>query len=634
MVERRRIGSSNPAQPRQFAYKAKPGQQAVNSLKPLKLKLCGEHPFHLDELLVFTDDYDVTVLFLVVGDNLREIADLQLLVELLHDDGTQPVEQLTGVETEFTVAADLGADLIEMVEDNAHLRVIAARLGPVGGSTHYRVPCIIVCVTHKFVAGAFLWSAKVSMNKSMSEAASLFAQGLALHQAGRLADAEEIYREILSTQPDHFDSLHLLGVIFFQSGNHEAAVQQIAAALKKNPDNVFALCNRGIALRKLKRFEEALASLDRAVTLRPDFADALVTRGNVLRDFNRLEEALASYDRAIALRSDKTVALSNRGFILYELKRFDEALASLDRAVTLRPDFAEALVTRGIVLRDFNRREEALASFDRAIALRSDKTVALSNRGFILYELKRFDEALVSYDHALALRPDNVETHLNRAYCLLLIGDFDRGWKEFEWRWKSETGIRHQRNFARPLWLGSDEIAGKTILIHAEEGLGDAIQFCRYVPLFVERGGRVIVQVQAALLELMTTLAGAAQIVARGDPLPDYDLHCPVHSLPLAFGTRLGTIPYLRAPSHAVARWNARLPKGRPRIGLAWSGSPTNWNDRNRPMRLSSLLPLLSFDATFVSLQNVVRREDEPVPERRRRAGFLRQGRRRRRRRK
>jgi hypothetical protein len=199
----------------------------------------------------------------------------------------------------------------------------------------------------------------------------------------------------------------------------------------------------------------------------------------------------------------------------------------------------------------------------------------------------------------------------------MLTGDFDRGWQKLEWGWYTAQLKNLKREFSQPLWLGSDEIAGKTILLHGVHGFGDTMQFCRYVPHVVERGARVILEIQEPLRELMGTLPGAAQIVSRGEPLPDFDLHCPLLSLPLAFGTRLATIPaqtpYLRASLQAVTEWNARLGP-RPRIGLACSGRPEHNNDHNRSMKLSTLLsPLAGCDATYVSLQREVRTDDLPV---------------------
>ena len=236
--------------------------------------------------------------------------------------------------------------------------------------------------------------------------------------------------------------------------------------------------------------------------------------------------------------------------------------------------------------------------------MRPDYAEALSNRGDTLKELKRFEEALASYDRALTLRPDYAEAHYNEALCRLLIGDFDRGWEKHEWRWGTGQLRDGERNFAQPLWLGSDEIMGKTILLHAEQGFGDTIQFCRYVPLVVERAARVILEVPKPLHELMSTLAGAAQIVSRGDPLPDFDIHCPLLSLPLAFGTRLETVPsgtpYLRAPDSKTSAWRDRLGKHqKPRVGLVWAGNPrkelpnANQIDRQRSIQFDRLAPLL-----------------------------------------
>ncbi|HTP94170.1 MAG TPA: tetratricopeptide repeat-containing glycosyltransferase family protein, partial [Xanthobacteraceae bacterium] len=288
---------------------------------------------------------------------------------------------------------------------------------------------------------------------------------------------------------------------------------------------------------------------------------------------------------------------------------------SFDRAVALRPGYAEALSNRGLTLHALDRFEEALASFDRALTLRPDYAQAFFNRGATLQELKRFEEALASYDRALMLQPDYAEAHWNEALLRLLTGDFARGWRQYEWRWKNQSLALPQRNVPQPLWLGTESAIDKTILLHSEQGFGDTIQFCRYVPLVAARGARVILEVETPLLELMTSLAGATQVLAKGDPLPAFDVHCPLLSLPLAFATRHGTIPsltpYLSAPAQAVQDWRARLgPKTRLRIGLAWSGRPTHKNDQNRSIALRALMPLLDLDATFVSLQKDVRADD------------------------
>lgn len=521
-----------------------------------------------------------------------------------------------------------------------------------------------------------------SPKKSGHGLAAALAEGLKHHQAGRLLEAEKIYIQILTVQPDHFDSRQLLGTIFLQRGNYAEALRHIELALKRSPDRVFVLNNHGITLERLKRFQEALVSLDRAIALRPEYADAHSNRGNVLKSLRRFDEALASYDRAIALRPDFAEAYSNRSDVLCELKRFeealvsceralaqrpdfaeahchrgnalrklkrlDEALASYDRALSLKPTYAEALSNRGTVLHDLLRFEEALASYAGALALRPDFAQALSNRGNALQELKRFeeavedyhraalvkqsfaeaysncgnalrelgrfDEALASFDCAIAMQPDLGEAHFNAAICLLLTGEFDRGWKQYEWRWNTEQLTAAKRNFAQPQWTGSEEIGAKTILIHAEQGLGDTLQFCRYAPR-VARGAHVILEVPKPLVALMRTLAGDIEVVAMGDPLRGFDLHCPLLSLPLAFKTTLETIPgdtpYVSADAAKRDRWRDRFgPRDKPRVGLVWAGDPrkqlpnAHLIDRQRSLSFDMFAQL--FDVTeceFVSLQ-------------------------------
>jgi tetratricopeptide (TPR) repeat protein len=468
--------------------------------------------------------------------------------------------------------------------------------------------------------------------------------------AGKLGEAEELCHQILASDSDHFAALHLLAIVQSALGKKTEALASYDRALNLRGDHPEVLSNRGVTLHELERFEEALASYDRALALRPNYAEALSNRGNTLRRLNRLdeavasydraltarpnyaeahcnrgaalqalqrfEEALASYDHALSIQPDYITAICNRGGALQQLGRFDDALASYERALTSAPNHAEALCNRGVTLHRLNRLVEALASYDHALAVRPYYAQAHCNRGVTLHEMRRFDEALASYAQALAARPDYAEAHFNEGLSRALIGDYEHGLQKFEWRWRAEQRDQ-RRDFRQPLWLGADDIAGKTILLHAEQGFGDTIQFARYVPMVAARGARVVLEVQRPLRRLMDSLAGATDIVARGEPLPAFDLHCPLLSLPLAFGTRPdaipATTPYLRAPSREVEGWKQRLgPRRRPIIGLAWSGGRTL---RHRSMKLNELLPLLDSDrdATFVSLQKEVPSEDLPA---------------------
>jgi tetratricopeptide (TPR) repeat protein len=448
-----------------------------------------------------------------------------------------------------------------------------------------------------------------------NHAEALSNRGVTLRELSRFEEALASYDQALTVRPDHAEALSNRGLTLHELKRFAEALVSYDRALDVRPDYAIALFNRGLTLHELKRFAEALASFDSALRVQPDHAEALCNRGLTLHELKRFEEALASYERALIARPDYAEALSNRGMTLRELNRLEDAVESYDRALALRPEFAKALSNRGNALHELNRFEEALASFDRALRIDPEYAEAFSNRGVTLHSLIRFQEALSNFDRALKFRPDHADTHYNEALCRLLIGDFDRGWEKSEWRWETGHTSDKKRNFVQPLWLGSSDIAGKTVLLHGEQGFGDMIQFSRYVPLVAERAGRVILEISEPLRELMGTLSGAAQIISKGDPLPHFDLHCPLLSLPLAFTTGLKTIPsalpYLRASPQALLRWDARLGLRRcPRIGLVWSGRPTHKNDRNRSVKLRALLPLLDIDAVFVSLQHDLRADD------------------------
>jgi tetratricopeptide (TPR) repeat protein len=474
-------------------------------------------------------------------------------------------------------------------------------------------------------------------------------RGVLLAALGRDDEALESYRKALAITPNYVDALSNRGACLTKLKRHDEAVASYDRAISLKPDYADALYNRGVALEALRRFGEALASYDRALAIRRDFAEALCSRGSTLRQLKQFDEALASFERALSLKPDYVEALYNRGVALEDFQRFDEALESYDRALALRPNLAEAHSNRAGVLRHFERFDEALESCDRALALQPNLAQALSTRGSALNGLKRYDEALTSYDRALdawpdnaeiyfnrahtlttlkrfdeasanyaralALRPDYANAHLNDALVKLLNGDFTRGLEKYEWRLRMASVASTTRNFSQPLWLGKEAIGDKTILIHSEQGFGDAIQFCRYVPLVSERAARVIFEVARPLQSLMADFAPTAQVISRGDPLPDFDVQVPILSLPLAFGTRLETIPsgtsYLCAPAPGARNWDARLgPRARPRIGLAWSGNAANTRDKERSIGLRQLFPLLDADATFVSLQKDLRADD------------------------
>jgi tetratricopeptide (TPR) repeat protein len=448
-------------------------------------------------------------------------------------------------------------------------------------------------------------------------AEALYNRGNALLDLKRLEDALASYDRALTLKPDYAEALYNRGNALLELRRPEDALASYDRALALKPQDAEALNNRGNALRNLKRPEEALASYDRALVLNPNYAEALYSRGDALLGLKRLEDALASYDRALALKPDYAEVLHNRGNALLGLKRPKDALASYDRALALKPDHAEALNNRGNALQELKRLEEALASYDRALALNPDCADALNNRGTVLLGLGRPQDALASYNRALALKPDHAMANLNESMCRLQMGDFEKGWSKFEWRWQYERS-ESKRNFTQPSWLGKEPLHGKTILLYAEQGFGDTIQFCRYARLVAARGANVVMEVQPLLKSLMAGLEGVGQTLAKGEQLPAFDYHCPLLSLPLAFATRLDTIPpetrYLSSDPTRVSKWQGKLgDKTLPRIGLVWSGSALNRNDHNRSILLADIVKLVSDQAQFVSLQKEVRTEDLPI---------------------
>jgi tetratricopeptide (TPR) repeat protein len=442
-------------------------------------------------------------------------------------------------------------------------------------------------------------------------------RGVALQELKRLDEALASYDRAIEIKPAYAEAYSNRGNALRELNRLEEALASYDRAIAIKPDYAEAYFNRGNALRELKRMEEALASYDRAIAIKPGYAEAHSNRGSALQALKRAKEALASYDMAIAIKPDNAEAYSNRGVALQELKCAEDALASYDRAIAIKPDYAEAHSNRGNALRELKRSAEALASYDRAIAIKPDNAEAYSNRGVALQELKRLEEALASYDRAIAYKPDYAEAYLNKSLGLLLAGDLGRGWELYEWRWRYEQAAR---NFPQPLWLGEEDIVGKTILLHAEQGLGDTIQFCRYAKLVKALGAKVILEAPKALLGLLNGLEGVDELMERGNALPAFDFHCPLLSLPLAFKTDLTKIPspqpYLVASSQKLDKWAQRLgAKSKPRVGLVWSGNSAHKNDYNRSLTLQQLLPHLPDCCEYVSLQKDVREGDRAVLE-------------------
>jgi len=416
------------------------------------------------------------------------------------------------------------------------------------------------------------------MAKSKAAAfAQLLKEAASAQRGGRLLQAELLLTQILEDSPGHAAALNHLGALRCRQGD----------------------------------LEGGLALLDQALQSKPGYVDALNSRGNALRDLRRPEEALASYERALAIEPANGDALYNCGAALQELGRHAEAVERLQRAHALAPRDAETLNDLGVSLRALGREEDALKRFRQALRLRPEFGDALSNSGNALRATGRIREAIAAYRGALALAPDNPEIHFNLALALLAVGEWPEGWREYEWRHGTRQFAGSARDFGRPPWRGEAELEGRTILLHAEQGLGDTLMFARYLPLVARRGARVVLEVPKRVAPLFEGMEGIAQLAIAGEPLPAFDLHCPLPGLPLAFGTTPWSVPpplAYRAPSGAAAGG----PQGpAPRVGIVWSGNPDYARDRVRSVDLALLEPALAAGgAAIISLQKEVSARD------------------------
>lgn len=440
-------------------------------------------------------------------------------------------------------------------------------------------------------------------------------RGSALAEIGRLTESLESHNKAVALAPNVPMTFSNRALTYAKLRDHAAALRDYDEALKRGPNYLDAWIGRGNALIELKRYDEAIAAYDRAAALKPDRAETWCGRGTACFILKRTDEALAAYDRALALKPDFAEAWNGRGNTLSDLNRYSEALAAYDKAVALKPDLAEAWSGRGGALIKFKRHDEAFADFDKALALKPDLAGPWAGRGDALFDLRRYDEALAAYEEAAALKPDFTDAVFSAAFIRLLLGDTEGGWKGYEARWDTRQYMGAKRNFAQPVWLGDGDIAGKTILIHAEQGLGDTIMMCRYAPMVAALGAKVILEVQPALIALVQGMDGVAQVAAKGRPLPAFDAHCPVMSLPLAFKTRMDTIPaatpYLKASDEATARWRKRLHGDGLKVGLAWAGNPNFGKDHDRSILLKNILPVCSVDGvSFFGLQKDLRDGD------------------------
>lgn len=443
-----------------------------------------------------------------------------------------------------------------------------------------------------------------------------FNRGNILYALGRREAALASYDQALALRHDYAEAFFNRGNVLKDLDRDEAAVASYDQAIAARADFAAAYSNRGSVQERLLRWAAALDSYDRALAIKGDDALIRSNRANVLTKLGRFDEALLDCDRAIAVKADLAAAHCSRGNVLAARRQWQAALASYERALSIDPGFAEVHFNGGNVCRELEQWDAALASYDRAIALRRGYAEAYCNRGLVLVSQNRLDEALRSYDEAIRIRPNYPQALYNRSFALLLRGDLESGWRDQEWRWSEVIGasIEARRSFREPRWLGEFSIAGKTILLHAEQGLGDTLQFCRYAKLVAHLGARVLLEVQEPLVSLLANLEGVTRVIARGQELPPFDCWCPLLSLPLVFKTTLSTIPaqipYLSSDAQRTMYWKETLGMtNKLRVGLVWSGGirpdqPERWAvEARRNIPLAMLASLKNPDVEFYSLQ-------------------------------
>lgn len=465
--------------------------------------------------------------------------------------------------------------------------------------------------------------------------------GLIRHQQGRDLEALELIDSVLKRSPDSAPALTNQGAVLYRLGRRAEAVASYDRALKLRPDDAKSLCNRGIALRELNRLDEAQESFERAIAAAPREWEAHVGLAHALKAKGRLDEAVGSWEHAVALNPHHET-LNDLGNALMAIGRLDEAAQSYRHALAVRPDYAAAWTNLGAALAEQGEAEAAVAAHRRALAqspslveAHANLVVALSKQGeleeavaaaehgiafapnfaplhfglgYALKEKGDIDAAVVAYRRALALQPDFPEGHFNLAFALLLKQHDADGWREYEWRWKGGVKGKVPRRLPGAQWQG-EELAGRTLLLYAEQGRGDTFQFVRFVPHLTARGARVVFEAPRSLVALLQCSDVLADSVcATGEPLPHYDFHLPLLSVPAVLGMSEGTIPanapYLAADPARAKAWKSRLGDNGFKIGVAWQGEPNAKVDTGRSFPLRALAPVATLPGVrLISLQ-------------------------------
>jgi tetratricopeptide (TPR) repeat protein len=475
------------------------------------------------------------------------------------------------------------------------------------------------------------------------------------HNAGALGPARAVYEELLTQRPNDPEVLHLLGLVYAQLDQVNQGIDLICKAIDVRPGEQLYHLHLAQMLRVVGQWQAAVNAVDRAIALAPgesaaymekaralcsgglhpealdvlevvlplhaDNALVLSFMGDALQAMGQAVAAMAHYEAALQQRPACKEALTGKGSALLAAEQWKEAVLCFDQLVATVPDNASVYFHRAVALQALRQWEAAILDYGQAIDLQADFVQAHCNRANVYQGLGQFSLALQDYERALGLQADCAQAKYNKSLLLLLLGDFVPAWPLYEWRWHKEQMRSQRLNCVQAQWTGIQPLAGRTVLLHCEQGLGDGIQFVRYAPMVHALGARVLIRAPRSLITLFGSLGPDIRCLSINESSPDFDYHCPLMSLPLAFGTELPSIPaspsYLAASPEREAHWRRRLgTKGRKRIGLVCSGSTSHPDDHQRSISLEMLLQALPPQFDYYCLQNELRPVDRAFMER------------------
>ena len=358
--------------------------------------------------------------------------------------------------------------------------------------------------------------------------------------------------------------------------------------------------------------KEAKNIYEQILKHKPNHFDALQLLGILYGQINKKDKAIKLLELALQIKPDDAATLNNYGVILTEVNRTNDSYEVLDKATNIKPDYAEAYSNKGNTLKLLEKYDDAVKAYSKAIQLKPNYAEAYNNRGVIYKELSQMNLALKDLKKAISLKPDYPEANSTMGVTLLLTGNFSKGWEQYEWRWKDLSDPSVIRSFKQPLWDGKKSLKDKSILLYSEQGLGDTIQFSRYILLIKALGAKVILETHKELLNIVGSIDSNITVILMGQTLPHFDFQCPLLSLPLKFGTGLKNIPspnrYICADKRIVPKWKKKIgSQKKPLIGLAWEGNPLHKNDYNRSILLAELIPHLPKKYEYIGLQKDIR---------------------------